>query len=190
MKKLLLIMLTAAISLSCQKQKGEESEQANISIDIAYSPLHTITDVNLYCFNQGGELYNNSYFATLKSLEAETLTLNKGIYTFITIMNIGDELAHPLAKTHAPEKQSLMISDFIAWIKSSESQYPNMLTGLTRKSLDGTGGIGIEVETGSKNLDANIVRLNLAIDNGTLPDYTARVTKTTREYDRRAVVEF
>lgn len=187
MKKLFIaILLTPIITLSCDESNNiSESDQIDISFNITVASGASSTDINLYAFDENGEISTHLYYDALENLESERLTLDKGNYTFIIVMNTDSKLIHPLFKSTS---EPLMISDFIVWLKDTEAQYPNMLTGLVRQEVSSAGGITIDVAAGISSLSPTILRLNLTLANGTLPDYTTK-TKASSVFNRRAVVE-
>lgn len=201
MKKILYI-ICALLVISCDKTPHlQESDQYIILDEDAGSDPTVgvvlgfdtdgvtstdIEDLNVFFFDESEKLTRHNYFSSMTEVAYTKLLMESGEYTAFAVFNTEEDFLTQVTKsTDLPE---LYLSGLISKINGyyDDDTYPNMLTGMTQVSVDGSITQAIITITDEPVTDnITVVSLDLVYPSSDLPAYTKSSTTPTL----RAVVE-
>ncbi len=146
-----------------------------------------LKDVHIYFFNEADKLAEHNYYPKMTDLALDRLLIESGQYTVFAILNTEEGLI-PTTRGEIP---NISFSDFKLWVKTLDTQYPELLTGMVRHEIkDGVKQVTIDIKEGSGAVEVTMVTLNLTYPQPLLPDYVVTKALSIGENVRlRAIIE-
>lgn len=147
-------------------------------------------DTHLYGFNTAQKMILHRYYPTQKELSADLFTLESGAYTFVAVLNVGQAFT-PVIRTDAP-LSDITLSQLLNYVKQSESEYPDMLTGMINRTITENEVVRIEIPLSDKSggITATLVTVNATLPDAKFTEYQANRVRATQPYNLRGVAEF
>lgn len=178
-KILYLFIGVAVLFTGCDKTlheiAAEQPEDGNIvtvGLNTDKTPDAPLRDVHLFWFGETDQLYRHDYFNSMEELAQSRLVVPAGGYTILAVLNTGKDLQLP-TPTRA-DLPDITLSEFTAWIKQTEPDYPDLLTGTLRHTVkEGVDLIYINLEKKTEGIKESSVELLLTIPSPRLPDFVA-----------------
>lgn len=146
-----------------------------------------IEDLNVFFFDSSEKLTRHNYFSSMTEVAYTKLLMESGEYTAFAVFNTEEDFLGQV--TRSSDLPDLSLSELISKVNGyyeDESIYPNMLTGMTQASVDGSVTQAIITITDEPVTDnITTVSLDLVYPSSDLPAYT----KSSSTPILRAVVE-
>lgn len=203
MKKILIIMTSLVLLLaSCNRDDshiimpptpdlpGETQGGAVLRLNTDRVSHNKFEDTHLYGFNTAQKMILHRYYPTQKELSADLFTLESGAYTFVAVLNVGQAFT-PVIRTDAP-LSDITLSQLLNYVKQSESEYPDMLTGMINRTITENEVVRIEIPLSDKSggITATLVTVNATLPDAKFTEYQANRVRATQPYNLRGVAEF
>lgn len=196
---LILISTIALIISSCDINKSGSAvhpleEQSGVVFTLVSQTDKPIKDIRIYGFNASGLLAIYKEYSSVDALASSVLSLPSGVYTFVEVLNVGEDFTPDIsksAKISSEELPTWMFSDFTAWLKEASSLYPDMMTGISRAETSQglVTHVVADIKNGTEGLNSSLLRLNVKFPEGEMPDFKSKSLTKTSGYDIRATVE-
>lgn len=147
-------------------------------------------DTHLYGFDAAQKIIVHKYYPTQKELSADMFTLDAGAYTFVAVLNVGQAF-NPVTRADAP-LSGITLSQLLNYVKQSESEYPDMLTGMIARTITGNEVVRIEIPLSDKagGFMTTLVTVNVTLPDASFNDYQQNRVRATQPYNLRGVAEF
>lgn len=147
-------------------------------------------DTHLYGFDAAQKMIVHKYYPTQKELSADMFTLDAGAYTFVAVLNVGQAF-NPVTRADAP-LSGITLSQLLNYVKQSESEYPDMLTGMIARTITENEVVRIEIPLADKSggITATLVTLNVTLPDASFSTYQQNRVRATLPYNLRGVAEF
>lgn len=149
-------------------------------------------DTHLYGFDAEGKMVLHKYYPTQKNMSNDLFRLDKGVYTFITVLNVGEDFT-PETRAEAP-LHKITMNRFMNFVKRSEAQFPDMLTGMINCTVTANEVIRIEVpltdKSGGIATVTSVVTATVTLPDADFTEYQQTRTRATAGYNLRGVAEF
>lgn len=147
-------------------------------------------DTHLYGFDAAQKMIVHKYYPTQKELSADMFTLDAGAYTFVAVLNVGQAF-NPVTRADAP-LSDITLSQLLNYVKQSESEYPDMLTGMIARTITGNEVVRIEIPLADKagGFMTTLVTVNVTLPDAKFTEYQVNRVRATQPYNLRGVAEF
>lgn len=147
-------------------------------------------DTHLYGFDAAQKMIVHKYYPTQKELSADMFTLDAGAYTFVAVLNVGQAF-NPVTRADAP-LSGITLSQLLNYVKQSESEYPDMLTGMIARTITGNEVVRIEIPLADKagGFMTTLVTVNVTLPDAKFTEYQVNRVRATQPYNLRGVAEF
>lgn len=203
MKKILIIMTSLVLLLaSCNRDDshiimpptpdlpGETQGGAVLGLNTDGVSHNKFEDTHLYGFNTAQKMILHRYYPTQKELSADLFTLESGAYTFVAVLNVGQAF-EPVTRADAP-LHDVTLSQLLNYVKQSESDYPDMLTGMINRTITENEVVRIEIPLSDKagGFTTTLVTVNVTLPDAKFTEYQANRVRATQPYNLRGVAEF
>lgn len=151
-----------------------------------------IGDTHLYGFDAAGKMILHKYYPTQKELSSDIFQMESGAYTFIAVLNVGEAFS-PETRADMP-LHNMPMNHFMNFVKRSEANYPDMLTGMISRTIT-TGNVErIEITLADKSggiaTVSTIITATITLPDAEFAEYQKARTKATADYNLRGTVEF
>lgn len=174
---LYLFIGVAALLTGCDKTlhempagQPEGENTVTVGLNTDQTPDVPLRDAHLFWFGETDKLYRRDYFPSMEELAQARLSIPAGGYTIIAVLNTGKDLQLP-TPTRA-DLPDITLSEFTAWIKQTEPDYPDLLTGTLRHTVtEGVDLIYIDLEKKTEGIKESSAELLLTIPSPRLPDF-------------------
>lgn len=200
MKKIFLMITALAMMLaSCDREDshivvpetpGQTQGGAVVGFNTDGVTNQKFGDTHLYGFDAAQKMILHKYYPTQKELSADMFTLDAGAYTFVAVLNVGQAF-EPVTRADAP-LSDITLSQLLNYVKQSESEYPDMLTGMINRTITENEVVRIEIPLSDKSggITATLVTVNVTLPDATFTEYQVNRVRATQPYNLRGVVEF
>ncbi|WP_418698098.1 DUF6562 domain-containing protein [Bacteroides sp.] len=203
MEKIFIIMTSLALLLaSCNRDDshitmpptpdlpGENHGGAVVGLNTDRVSHDKFEDTHLYGFNTAQKMILHRYYPTQKELSADLFTLESGAYTFVAVLNVGQDFT-PATRADAP-LSDITLSQLLSYVKQSESDYPDMLTGMINRTITQNEVMRIEIPLSDKAgaFTTTLVTVNITLPDAKFTEYQANRVRATQPYNLRGVAEF
>lgn len=147
-------------------------------------------DTHLYGFDAAQKMIVHKYYPTQKELSADMFTLDAGAYTFVAVLNVGQAF-NPVTRADAP-LSDITLSQLLNYVKQSESEYPDMLTGMIARTITENEVMRIEIPLSDKagGFMTTLVTVNVTLPDAKFTEYQVNRVRATQPYNLRGVAEF
>lgn len=147
-------------------------------------------DTHLYGFDAAQKMIVHKYYPTQKELSADMFTLDAGAYTFVAVLNVGQAF-NPVTRADAP-LSDITLSQLLNYVKQSESEYPDMLTGMIVRTITENEVMRIEIPLSDKagGFMTTLVTVNVTLPDAKFTEYQVNRVRATQPYNLRGVAEF
>lgn len=200
MKKIFLVITAMALVLaSCDRGNshivmpetiGETQGGVVVSFNTDRVTSQKFEDTHLYGFDATQKMILHKYYPTQRELSSDLFTLESGAYTFVAVLNMGQAF-EPVAHADAP-LHDVTLSELLNSVKQQESNYPDMLTGMTVHTITENKVTHIEIPLSNKagGFTATLVTVNVTLPDATFSEYQVNRVRATQPYNLRGVAEF
>lgn len=203
MKKIFIIMTSLALLLaSCNREDshitmpptpdlpGETQGGAVLGLNTDGVSHNKFEDTHLYGFNTAQKMILHRYYPTQKELSADMFTLESGAYTFVAVLNVGQAF-EPVTRADAP-LSDITLSQLLNYVRQSESEYPDMLTGMIVRTITENEVMRIEIPLSDKagGFTTTLLTVNVTLPDAKFTEYQANRVRATQPYNLRGVAEF
>lgn len=196
---ILLYMLPAAVLFVACDRNGHEEEPpvpegtGGVIVDLQPDKDIPAQDVHFFVFSDVGELVRHEYFDDASTVALHAAYLVPGSYTAVTVLNVGADFMPPSTRAEV-NLPVITLTEFVDWVKTVSSQYPDLLTGIGDVEVEHgeVTRIVITPQKGTDGLRLPVLRLLLTLPDPRLPDYIpAKMKNRAAEagYILRCVVE-
>ena len=200
MKKIFLVITALALLLvSCDRDDshivapatpGQTQGGAVVGFNTDGVTNPKFEDTHLYGFDAAQKMIVHKYYPTPKELSADMFTLDAGAYTFVAVLNVGQAF-NPVTRADAP-LSDITLSRLLNYVKQSESEYPDMLTGMIACTITENEVVRIEIPLADRSggITTTLVTLNVTLPDASFGDYQQNRVRATQPYHLRGVAEF
>lgn len=198
MKKIFLMITALAMMLvSCNREDSHLTLSGNPEQGGAVVGFNTdgvtnkkFEDTHLYGFDATQKMILHKYYPTQKELSADMFSLESGAYTFVAVLNVGQAF-EPVTRADAP-LSDITLSQLLNYVKQSESEYPDMLTGMINRTITENEVMRIEIPLSDKSggITATLVTVNVTLPDAKFTEYQVNRVRATQPYNLRGVAEF
>lgn len=200
MKKIFLVITALALLLvSCDRDDshivapatpGQTQGGAVVGFNTDGVTNPKFEDTHLYGFDAAQKMIVHKYYPTPKELSADMFTLDAGAYTFVAVLNVGQAF-NPVTRADAP-LSDITLSRLLNYVKQSESEYPDMLTGMIARTITENEVVRIEIPLADRSggITTTLVTLNVTLPDASFGDYQQNRVRATQPYHLRGVAEF
>ncbi len=200
MKKIFLVITALAMMLaSCDREDshivvpatpGQTQGGAVVGFNTDGVTNPKFGDTHLYGFDAAQKMIVHKYYPTQKELSADMFTLDAGAYTFVAVLNVGQAF-NPVTRADAP-LSDITLSQLLNYVKQSESEYPDMLTGMIARTITGNEVVRIEIPLSDKagGFMTTLVTVNVTLPDAKFTEYQVNRVRATQPYNLRGVAEF
>ncbi len=203
MKKILIIMTSLVLLLAaCNRDDshitlpptpslpGENHGGAVVGLNTDRVSHNKFEDTHLYGFNNAQKMILHRYYPTQKELSADLFTLESGAYTFVAVLNVGQDFT-PATRADAP-LSDITLSRLLSYLKQTEDDYPDMLTGMINRTITENEVARIEIPLSDKagGITATRVTVGIALPDAAFGEYQAKRVRATQPHNLRGVAEF
>ena len=200
MKKIFLVITALALLLvSCDRDDshivapatpGQTQGGAVVGFNTDGVTNPKFEDTHLYGFDAAQKMIVHKYYPTPKELSADMFTLDAGAYTFVAVLNVGQAF-NPVTRADAP-LSDITLSRLLDYVKQSESEYPDMLTGMIARTITENEVVRIEIPLADRSggITTTLVTLNVTLPDASFGDYQQNRVRATQPYHLRGVAEF
>lgn len=200
MKKIFLVITALAMMLaSCDREDshivvpatpGQTQGGAVVGFNTDGVTNPKFGDTHLYGFDAAQKMIVHKYYPTQKELSADMFTLDAGTYTFVAVLNVGQAF-NPVTRADAP-LSDITLSQLLNYVKQSESEYPDMLTGMIARTITGNEVVRIEIPLSDKagGFMTTLVTVNVTLPDAKFTEYQVNRVRATQPYNLRGVAEF
>lgn len=200
MKKIFLVITALALLLvSCDREDshivvpptpGQTQGGAVVGFNTDGVTNPKFEDTHLYGFDAAQKMIVHKYYPTPKELSADMFTFDAGTYTFVAVLNVGQAF-NPAARADAP-LSGITLSRLLNYVKQSESEYPDMLTGMIARTITENEVVRIEIPLADRSggITTTLVTLNVTLPDASFSDYQQNRVRATQPYHLRGVAEF
>lgn len=195
---LLYILPAAVLFVACDHNNHEEEPTVpegtgGVIVDLQPDNDIPAQDMHFFVFNATGELVHHEYFDDPSKAALHAAYLVPGSYTAVTVLNAGADFMPPSARAEV-NLPVITLTEFVDWLKTVSSQYPDLLTGIGDVEVEHgeVTRIVITPQKGTDGLRLPVLRLLLTLPEPRLPDYIpAKMKNRAAEagYILRCVVE-
>lgn len=202
MKNIFLLFTVLAVALtSCDKNDSHivlpeepDTEQGGVILGFNVDNVTNkkFEDTHLYGFDASGKMILHKYYPTQKKLSSDMFQMEKGAYTFIVVLNVGEAFT-PETRADMP-LHNVTMNQFMSYVKRVEESYPDMLTGMINRIIT-TGKVErVEITLADKSggiaTVSTIITATITLPDAEFAEYQKARTKATAEYNLRGTVEF
>lgn len=200
MKKIFLVIAALSMMLaSCDREDshivvpetpGQTQGGAVVGFNTDGVTNPKFEDTHLYGFDATQKMILHKYYPTQKELSADMFSLESGAYTFVAVLNVGQAF-EPVTRADAP-LSDITLSQLLNYVKQSESEYPDMLTGMINRTITENEVMRIEIPLSDKSggITATLVTVNVTLPDAKFTEYQANRVRATQPYNLRGVAEF
>lgn len=200
MKKIFLMITALAMMLaSCDREDshivvpetpGQTQGGAVVGFNTDGVTNPKFGDTHLYGFDATQKMILHKYYPTQKELSADMFSLESGAYTFVAVLNVGQAF-EPVTRADAP-LSDITLSQLLNYVKQSESEYPDMLTGMINRTITENEVMRIEIPLSDKSggITATLVTVNVTLPDAKFTEYQVNRVRATQPYNLRGVAEF
>lgn len=200
MKKIFLMITALAMMLaSCDREDshivvpetpGQTQGGAVVGFNTDGVTNPKFEDTHLYGFDATQKMILHKYYPTQKELSSDLFMLESGAYTFVAVLNVGQAF-EPVTRADAP-LHDVTLSQLLNYVKQSESDYPDMLTGMIHRTITENEVMRIEIPLSDKagGFTTTLVTVNVTLPDAAFTEYQANRVRATQPYNLRGVAEF
>lgn len=200
MKKIfLMITALAMLLISCDREDshivvpetpGQTQGGAVVGFNTDGVTNRKFGDTHLYGFDAAQKMILHKYYPTQKELSNDMFTLDARAYTFVAVLNVGQAF-EPVTRADAP-LHDITLSQLLNYVKQSESEYPDMLTGMINRTITENEVVRIEIPLSDKSggITTTLVTVNVTLPDATFTEYQVNRVRATQPYNLRGVAEF
>mgnify|MGYP005875017133 CR=1 FL=1 len=200
MKKIFLVIAALSMMLaSCDREDshivvpetpGQTQGGAVVGFNTDGVTNPKFEDTHLYGFDATQKMILHKHYPTQKELSADMFSLESGAYTFVAVLNVGQAF-EPVTRADAP-LSDITLSQLLNYVKQSESEYPDMLTGMINRTITENEVMRIEIPLSDKSggITATLVTVNVTLPDAKFTEYQANRVRATQPYNLRGVAEF
>lgn len=204
MKKILLMIVLLVVALTaCDREDShvtvaDNPEHSQGGAVVGFSTAGVtgtkFGDTHLYGFDNAEKMILHKYYATQQELAGDLFQLETGKYTFVAVLNVGKEYAPTVqARADAPLLE-LSLQQLLSYVKQSEANYPDMLTGMLTQTIANNEVMRMEIalhdKAGAIPLTACRVTATLTLPDAAFGEYQEARVRATSPHNLRAVAEF
>lgn len=147
-------------------------------------------NIHLFFFDADDRLAEHKYYDGPEEMVLDVIHLAAGSYTVVAVVNTGADFMPPSTRADLP---SIMLSDFVEWLNTVVSDYPDLLTGIVHVETE-TGDIErivITLKVGTEGVRLPVLRLRLTLPGEDMPEYKpqAKSRAAGTGYNLRCVAE-
>lgn len=195
MKKYITLIILAVVALaSCTRDDDShvvapdgEGYKGNviISLDIEVASEIPVENAHIYGFDPSQQLMFHEYFPSGKELASEMMDITNGTYTFVAVLNMGDEMPEISRSTN------MSMTQFFWWLSNAAPQHPQMMTGMSTDEVekDKLIRISIPVFAGAEGMETSTLHLKALLPDSEYPEYVAYRNAATAAYNFRGTAE-
>lgn len=200
MKKIFLMITALAMMLaSCDREDshivvpetpGQTQGGAVVGFNTDGVTNPKFGDTHLYGFDATQKMILHKYYPTQKELSSDLFMLESGAYTFVAVLNVGQAF-EPVTRADAP-LHDVTLSQLLNYVKQSESDYPDILTGMIHRTITENEVMRIEIPLSDKagGFTTTLVTVNVTLPDAAFTEYQANRVRATQPYNLRGVAEF
>ena len=149
-------------------------------------------DVHFFVFNIAGELAHHEYFDDPRTAALHVTSLPPSSYTAVAVLNVGADFMPPSSRAES-SLPSITLPEFVKWLKTISSQYPDLLTGIGNVKVERgeAARITLTLQSGTEGIRLSTLRLRLTLPEPQLSDYQPAIKSRATEagYRLRCVAE-
>lgn len=127
-------------------------------------------NIHLFFFGADDRLAAHRYYDRPEDMALNVIHLAAGSYTVVAVVNTGADFMPPSTRADLP---SITLSDFVEWLNTVVSDYPDLLTGIVHVETE-TGDIErivITLKVGTEGVRLPVLRLRLTLPGEDMPEY-------------------
>lgn len=159
-------------------------------------------DTHLYGFDAAQNMIMHKYYATQQQLSSDMFTLTDGAYTFVAVLNVGEAFGAVISSQTADKVQAkvdvplqdVTLKQLLSYVKRTEADYPDMLTGMINRTVSTGEVVRIEIplfdKAGGIPITSTIVTANITLPDAEFAEYQRARAKAAAPHNLRGVAEF
>ncbi len=149
------------------------------------------TDTHIYAFDASQKMTLHNYYPTQQELASDLFVLPSAAYTFVAVLNVGETFEPEASRADVP-LSDMTLSQLLNYLKQSESDYPDMLTGMITRTIFENSVERIEIVLADKigGLTATPVTVNVTLPDADFTEYQRARSRATAPHNLRGIAEF
>lgn len=184
--------------ISVPKVDKDDKGGAVVALDVQGVEASKIKDTHIYGFDAQQKIVCHYYYPTPQQLSLDMLQLNGGTFTFVAVLNVGEDFVPVLSKSSTSHSKATdmalpqtSLSGMISYLIQVEGKYPDMMTGMISRqiNLGEVTRLDIVIRDKVAGLSASKVQLTLILPGAEFPTYQDYRTRSTTGYELHAMVE-